>query len=137
VRYRLNDILTLSPAPCACGSDFRVIAGIEGRCDDLFAFPTRAGAPRPMFPDLIRRMILLSSPDILDYQATQEQCGAIRIYLDVQLDVDWNTAAQALRRSVQETLATYDCVATTIEISRGLLPMPAGAKRRRVWRRHE
>ena len=87
-----------------------------------------------MFPDLIRRMILLSSPDIVDYQATQGQCGALQIYLDLLPAADWAAVAQALRRSVQETLAAYDCVAATIEISRGLLPLPAGAKRRRVWR---
>jgi putative adenylate-forming enzyme len=134
VRYRLNDILTLSPTRCACGSDFRVIASVEGRCDDLFAFPTRDGATRLVFPDLIRRMVLLSSPDIVDYQATQDRCGAIRIYLDVQQGAHWNAVAQALRQSVQTTLASYDCVATQIEIVRGLLPVPAGAKRRRVWR---
>jgi putative adenylate-forming enzyme len=133
VRYRLNDILTLSTAPCSCGSDFRVIAAVEGRCDDLFEFPTRAGATRPVFPDLIRRMILLASPDIADYQATQGGCGQIRIHLDLRPAGDWAAIAEALRRSVVATLASYDCVATTIEIRPGLLALPAGAKRRRVW----
>jgi phenylacetate-CoA ligase len=136
VRYRLNDILTLSNAPCSCGSDFRVISGIEGRCDDVFEFPTRAGAARAVFPDLIRRMILLASPDIMDYQATQDCCGQIQIHLDVQADADWAGLAAAMRRSVQTTLASYGCVATRIEVARGLLQVAAGAKRRRVWRRH-
>src|SRR2546423_12364179 len=35
IRYRLNDILQLDPALCPCGSSFRVIQSIEGRCDDL------------------------------------------------------------------------------------------------------
>ena len=135
VRYRLNDILHLSGAPCGCGSDFRVIAGIEGRCDDIFDFHTRAGAARPVFPDLIRRMILLASPDIVDYQATQDRCGQIHIYLEVRPTGDWPGIAQALRRSVQTLLASYDCIATSIEMTRGLLPVAAGAKRRRIWRR--
>ncbi|MBA3471524.1 MAG: adenylate cyclase, partial [Herpetosiphonaceae bacterium] len=32
VRYRLNDVLRLSQTACPCGSDFRAIASIEGRC---------------------------------------------------------------------------------------------------------
>ncbi|MFL5800156.1 MAG: F390 synthetase-related protein [Roseiflexaceae bacterium] len=135
VRYRLNDILHLSNASCGCGSDFRVIAGIEGRCDDIFDFPTRAGAARPVFPDLIRRMILLASPDIVDYQATQDRRGQIHIYLEVRPTGDWPDIAQALRRSVQTLLASYDCIATSIEMTQGLLSVAAGAKRRRVWRR--
>jgi putative adenylate-forming enzyme len=134
VRYRLNDILTLDPAPCACGSDFRVIASIEGRCDDLLEFPTRAGAARPVFPDLVRRMILLASPDICDYQAVQERPGQLHLYLEVGCDAEWDAVAAATRRAVEATLASYDCVATDVAITRGLLPRAIGAKRRRVWR---
>jgi phenylacetate-CoA ligase len=137
VRYRLNDILTLSQLPCRCGSDFRVIARIDGRCDDLFEFCTRAGAPRPVFPDLIRRMILLGSPDIVDYQAIQDRCGQIQIRLDIRPDSDWAAVAGATRQSVQATLASYELCAAEIELARGLLPVAAGAKRRRVWRRRE
>jgi putative adenylate-forming enzyme len=137
VRYRLNDILTLSQQPCPCGSDFRVIASIEGRCDDLFEFRTRAGVPRPVFPDLIRRMILLSSPDIADYQAIQDRCGQIQIRLDIRPEGDWAAVAGAVRQCVQATLASYDFCAAEIELTRGLLPVAIGAKRRRVWRRQE
>jgi phenylacetate-CoA ligase len=135
VRYRLNDVLTLGQAPCPCGSDFRVIATIEGRCDDVFEFRTHAGATRAVFPDLIRRMILLGSPDVVDYQATQERCGQLAIYLEVPPGGDWAAIAQAIRQSVQATLAAYDCAPASVEIARGLLPVAAGAKRRRVWRR--
>jgi phenylacetate-CoA ligase len=134
VRYRLNDVLTLSTTPCSCGSDFRVIASIEGRCDDIFEFHTRAGTTRPVFPDLIRRMLLVGSPAILDYQATQDRCGQIHVYLEVRPTEDWADIAQAIRAAVETTLASYDCIATTIEITRGLIPVAAGAKRRRIWR---
>ncbi len=122
VRYRLNDILALDTRPCPCGSGFRVIAAIDGRCDDLFEFPSNAGATRPVFPDLIRRMILLASDDILDYQATQERSGQLHIYLDVRPDAEWAHVAQAIRYSVEATLAQYACHADAIEITRGLPP---------------
>ncbi|HEU5100967.1 MAG TPA: F390 synthetase-related protein [Roseiflexaceae bacterium] len=135
VRYRLNDVLTLCRQQCPCGSDFRVLASIDGRCDDLFDFPTRAGGLRPVFPDLIRRMILLSSPDIVDYQALQDRCGQIQIRLDIRPESDWAAIADTVRRSVQATLASYDLCAAEIELARGMLPVAPGAKRRRVWRR--
>lgn len=38
-RYRMNDLLDLSGAPCACGSPLQAVARIEGRQDDLFILP--------------------------------------------------------------------------------------------------
>lgn len=135
VRYRLNDILTLSAAPCPCGSEFRVIERIEGRCDDLFEFATHAGALRPVFPDLIRRMILLASDAIEDYQASQDRAGALHIALELRPGVEWAPVAQAVEQSARRTLAAYDCVADTIVVERGIPALPPGAKRRRVWRK--
>lgn len=134
IRYRLNDVLTLSPAACACGSDFRVIASIEGRCDDVFEFPTSGGVSRWVFPDLIRRMLLLGSDAVEDYQAVQERCGHVHIHLTVSPGSDWSAVAQSIARCVQATLAQHGCRATTLEITPGLLALPMGAKRRRVWR---
>ncbi len=134
VRYRLNDVLTLSQDVCACGSDFRVIERIEGRCDDIFEFPTSSGAARPVFPDLIRRMVLLASAEVVDYQATQERCGQLEIRLALRDGAEWAAVAAALDQTVRDTLATYGCHATDITITQGLLALAAGAKRRRVWR---
>jgi putative adenylate-forming enzyme len=71
IRYRLNDVLRLDPAPCACGSPFQVIAAVEGRRDDLCSFLNRDGTPRPFFPDTIRRAILFADVPISDYRATR------------------------------------------------------------------
>ncbi len=79
-------------------------------------------------------MILLASDDILDYQATQERGGQLHIYLDVRPGADWAHVAQSTRRSVETTLAAYACHADAIEITHGLPPQAAGAKRRRVAR---
>jgi phenylacetate-CoA ligase len=83
IRYRLNDVLRLDPAPCPCGSPFQVIAAIEGRQDDVCQFIATDGTPRPFFPDTIRRAILLASPQILDYRATQERPGHLHVALVV------------------------------------------------------
>ncbi|GHO97733.1 hypothetical protein KSF_077810 [Reticulibacter mediterranei] len=134
VRYRLNDILRLAPAPCTCGSSFRVIAAIEGRNDDLCYFAARTGGKRHFFPDTIRRMILLADARITDYQAVQQRCGQLRIHLAVSPDANFDEVASAVRKSVDETLAQYDCRPAVVQIEEGLLPLPAGTKRRRVQR---
>jgi len=137
IRYRLNDVLQMESRPCSCGSAFRVIRAIEGRCDDICYFVSLDGSMRPFFPDTIRRMILLASPDILDYQAVQEECGQLRIHLSVTPKASFSTVAQAVQESVNATLAQYDCRPATLRIEEGLeLPAP-GVKRRRVQARKQ
>jgi phenylacetate-CoA ligase len=134
VRYRLNDILRLAPAPCSCGSSFRVIAAIEGRSDDLCYFAAQTGGKRHFFPDTIRRMILLADPRITDYQAVQQRCGQLRIHLAVSPDANFDEIASSVRKSVDETIAQYECRPAAVQIEEGLLPLPVGTKRRRVQR---
>jgi phenylacetate-CoA ligase len=134
IRYRLNDILRLASAPCSCGSSFRVIATIEGRSDDLCYFVAQTGGKRHFFPDTIRRMILLADPRITDYQAVQQRCGQLRIHLAVSPDANFDEVASAVRKSVDETIAQYECCPAAVQIEDGLLPLPTGTKRRRVQR---
>jgi len=134
LRYRLNDVLTLDPRSCPCGSGFRVIRSIEGRRDDVCYFLSHEGGPRPFFPDTIRRMVLLSSPHIEDYQAVQEREGYLRIHLSVAPGHSFDAVARAVRASVASTVAQYDCRPATVTIERGLMPVTPAAKRRRVQR---
>ncbi|HEV2471253.1 MAG TPA: hypothetical protein VGS41_01215, partial [Chthonomonadales bacterium] len=132
IRYRLNDVLQMETQPCACGSAFRVIRAIEGRCDDICYFESLAGGTRPFFPDTIRRMILLSSPHILDYQAIQERCGQLSIHLVVAPLASFSEVAQTVQESVQATVAQYACRPALVRIEEGLEPAVPGVKRRRV-----
>lgn len=132
VRYRLNDILTFDPQPCPCGSPFRVIARIEGRSDDVCTFLSRDGQPRPIFPDLIRRMVLLASDAIREYQAIQQRPGHLRLHIELAPQADWNAVSDALQRSVTLSLAQYDCVIDALELQQGLPERAPDVKRRRV-----
>jgi putative adenylate-forming enzyme len=132
IRYRLNDVLQLEQQPCTCGSPFRVIRAIEGRCDDICYFESLAGGKRPFFPDTIRRMILLASPEIADYQVVQEQVGRLNIHLALAPGASFDRVIQAVRESVAATIAGYDCRMGAISIEEGLEELAAGVKRRRV-----
>jgi putative adenylate-forming enzyme len=134
IRYRLNDLLTLDPRPCPCGSAFRVIARIEGRADDVCYFEAVDGGMRAFFPDVIRRMILMASDRIEDYQAFQEGPAQLRIHVRVSPGASWDEVAAALRASVTEIAAGYGTVCPALTIEEGLVALAPGRKLRRVQR---
>lgn len=60
IRYRLNDILVERKEPCGCKSPCLALEKIEGREDDMFLFRGRNGKEKLVFPDFIRRCVLLA-----------------------------------------------------------------------------
>ncbi|HEY0753093.1 MAG TPA: F390 synthetase-related protein [Ktedonobacteraceae bacterium] len=132
IRYRLNDVLQIAAQPCACGSPFRVIRSIEGRCDDVCYFLSQAGGTRPFYPDTIRRMILLASQEIADYQVIQRAPGQLIIALTILPEASFASISSAVLGSVQATIASYTCQPAQVEIVEGIAPLPPGSKRRRV-----
>lgn len=134
IRYRLNDVLQLETKMCPCGSPFRVIHSIEGRCDDVCLFESQTGEVRPFYPDTIRRMILLASPHITDYQATQQQTSQLTIRLNTVPEIAFEHIAEAVRQSVTTTLQQYACQPALLSIEEGIEPPAVGIKLRRVRR---
>ncbi|BAZ33255.1 hypothetical protein NIES4074_57650 [Cylindrospermum sp. NIES-4074] len=95
IRYRLDDILTERKSPCPCGSIFTAIESIEGRRDDIFWLPNQAGEGLiPIFPDFIRRAIIIASEDVQEYLAVQKSPDLIEISL--KSSVELQSAVQNL-----------------------------------------
>lgn len=81
VRYRLNDLLQEKQEPCACGSPFIALEKIDGRADDIFYFHHVINdSLTPVFPDFIRRAILLASHNITEYYAIQQAPDELLIH---------------------------------------------------------
>lgn len=134
LRYRLNDLLVMADAPCACGSAFRAIARIEGRSDDVCHFVEPSGALRAIFPDTLRRALLLAHDAIEDYQIVQRAAGTLDVRLRIRRDADARDVHEAVTRSLHETARQYACNAPLVAIHDGLEPLAPGAKRRRIRR---
>lgn len=84
VRYRLDDVLIENKTACACGSSFLRIDAIEGRHDDILWYPRKEGKDLiAIFPDLIRRSMLLVQEYYDDYKIIQEKYS-INIYIKTQ-----------------------------------------------------
>ncbi|MES3034664.1 MAG: F390 synthetase-related protein [Gemmatimonadota bacterium] len=139
VRYRLGDILRLDATPCRCGSSWQRIAAIEGRQDDLCWFPQVDDSLRAIFPDAIRRMVLLADDRIVEYRAEQAEAGGLTLQIALRDDTAFADVAERLQHTVRAALAEYGCHAVSVRVEQGVPPLPAGSKRRRVvcsWRHH-
>lgn len=139
IRYRLGDILRLDATPCACGSSWQRIAAIEGRQDDLCWFPQADHTLRLVFPDTIRRMVLLAHAGIVEYRVEQRAAGALSLQVSLRDEALFADVAGRLQDVVRSTLAEYGCHATSVTVDLGIPSLPPGVKRRRVicsWRAH-
>ena len=135
IRYRLNDILILAaPHECVCGSSFRVIEQIEGRVDDICHFQTADGFERLVFPATLRKMVLVSSPDILDYEAIQERDSHLRVRLDIEPNVDFHGVSLLVRQAIEAGLKEQGVGAVQLEIEQGKPRRFITRKLRRVRR---
>lgn len=114
IRYRLDDILTERKTPCPCGSVLTAIDHIEGRRDDIFWLPHLTDETLiPVFPDFIRRSILLAAEEIAEYRVVQKRPDWIEIFLKVPADQQ-TVIQDNVGRSLQELFARSHCQLPTL-----------------------
>jgi len=120
IRYEINDILTLEPGRCACGSNFRRISRIQGRADDLFwGLRNSTGERHFIYQDYISRKIISISDDIEDYQAIQESYNRIRVRLKLKSDTMPAEIAESIHNGIRGIFAEYDCRLPEVIIETG------------------
>ena len=129
VRYRLDDVLRVAEEPCPCGDASLTLAAIDGRRDAVLLLPALAGGePRAIFPDLVRRALMLAGGGVRDYRVAQTAAG-----LDVRLVSDDPRATALVRRELEALFAQQGVVTPAI----AFLPWreePPGGKRIRIRR---
>ncbi|MEY2927876.1 MAG: hypothetical protein RL367_2353 [Pseudomonadota bacterium] len=130
VRYRMNDLLQLSDAPCPCGSAYQAVARIVGRRDDCFMLAGHDGGLRMVTPDVLRNAVVDADPRVRDFRVVQTGASAISVTLATGLA---GACDDAVRAKVLERLAPFTIAPPTIIIARGLT-LPFDRKLRRVRR---
>jgi len=109
IRYRLDDILTERQIPCPCGSILTALESVEGRRDDIFWLLNQTGERLlPLFPDLIRRAIMMASDDIQDYRAVQKRPDLIEVSLKVPVELQ-GSIQQKVHQSLLDLFARSHC----------------------------
>jgi putative adenylate-forming enzyme len=125
-RYRMNDLLELSDAPCRCGSPLQAVARIEGRQDDIFLLPARTSGVRMVTPDVLRNAVIDSDPRIDDFRIVQTGIAAIEVGLPD--GIAFEPTKQAL------TILLQNMEIAAVTITRCAINTPFDRKLRRVRR---
>jgi putative adenylate-forming enzyme len=129
VRYRLNDILRTCDTPCRCGRAERAIAAIEGRADEVLWLPRRAdGRAVALYPDLIRRTMLLAGPTVQEFDVAQ---AGMQWRIGLLADGDRHMAVERVRTELDELWRKLDLQPPALDFTEWRAPA-RGAKRRRV-----
>ncbi|QXH49084.1 adenylate synthase [Pseudomonas fakonensis] len=128
VRYRLNDILRVAETPCPCGSAERAIAAVEGRADEVLWLPRlHCQELAPLYPDVLRRALLLLGPTLEEYQVRQQG-------LHWQVDLRTRDAPENLARRVSAALNELchelQLQAPRLSFGRWQAPPPQSKRRR-------
>jgi phenylacetate-CoA ligase len=74
IRYKLEDLVTISPEPCPCGRPLRVIAELEGRSDDVLRLAGRGGEAVHVHPHALRSP-LAAFPEVAQYRVVHDAQG--------------------------------------------------------------
>lgn len=121
IRYRLNDIITIDPELCPCGSHFRVIKQIQGRADDIF-LGERSDTHKAqfVFGDYIRRAIVTTSDHIREYRANQISPTSISITIETLSDHTTKEEHDHIRSilppKISHLFTKHKCLQPTLQI---------------------
>ncbi|WP_420860525.1 F390 synthetase-related protein [Algirhabdus cladophorae] len=129
-RYRLDDLLRLDPAPCACGLPTQVVHEIVGRQDDVFCLGSATGIIE-VTPDILRNAIVDTDRRITQFQLVQTGPNEIdlRLLEDLPPDVADNVA-----QNLRALFRTHGAQDLTINHSPLDLNQPGKLRRiRRDW----
>ncbi|MEZ4888094.1 MAG: hypothetical protein R3E32_25425 [Chitinophagales bacterium] len=130
IRYLLNDIVIDKPEPCACGSIFQAIDHIEGRADDVFYFKNKYGNTTAIYPDFIRRAMIVPDTSMEEYAVEQLSWQSIHIFLHTS---DFAQDQQILHHSFFQLFEEYGIEDIALQFFEGL-PALKENKLRRVKR---
>ncbi|MCT4621958.1 MAG: hypothetical protein N4A62_21530 [Marinisporobacter sp.] len=136
IRYRLNDILTEKKTFCPCGNPFTALEQIEGRSDDLFYFKKKDREKYiPIFPDFIRRTIIVASEKIKQYTVTQLQVDLIEVFIEAN-DEHKKIIEKNIEINFKMLCDKLDCVMPKIRYV-NTMNRDYGKKLRRIQRKFE
>ena len=114
IRYVISDLVTIRPEPCPCGRPFRVVAGIEGRNDDILRLPGRDGSQIVVHP-LVLRSPMAAVPGLREYRILHDDRGLhVRVALRPGFNVDDVTAA--IRRGLSDAVTALGAAAPDVSV---------------------
>lgn len=109
IRYELSDQVTLAGGGCPCGRPFGLMAGVEGRSEDVLSLPSKTGLVR-VHPNVFHAV--LDELGVAQWQVVHET-GALRILLVATgAPID----KVGVRRSVEDALRASGVSQIRVEV---------------------
>ncbi|WP_208347564.1 F390 synthetase-related protein [Pseudaestuariivita rosea] len=131
-RYRMNDLVRLSPDPCPCGAPTHVLAEVVGRADDCFHLPGRDGQVM-LTPDILRNTVIDTDRSIDDFRVLQTGPQSIQVHLPPATPADVCAAVQ----SAMTALMAKKQVNAAVTVEPHTLQTSGDRKLRRVENQHK
>jgi phenylacetate-CoA ligase len=75
IRLEVNDAMTLTSRPCACGRTLRRIERVAGRADDVIWLDGADGRPVAVHP--LQFSVIARDRDVVEFQVVQEGAGLV------------------------------------------------------------
>jgi phenylacetate-CoA ligase len=129
IRYEVDDIVTISPGRCECGSILPLVKAVEGRAKDQFWVDVN-GEIRDM-PYYVFLLALHNETNLAEHQFLQT--GVNRFVLRAAPQPGRALSAEKLRQFVQQSVTSEglaDVIHFDIEIVDRILPEESGKIRR-------
>jgi putative adenylate-forming enzyme len=138
IRYQLNDLITIDPEPCSCGSKFRVIKQVHGRADDAFlGRSVKTGEHQFILPDFIRRSIVRSSNQIQEYNAIQKSPTHLIVKLQFKSDIEavsHQEIENLIKKNIADIFSMHESIVPEINFQYEVLKHDFDNKLRRIRR---
>ena len=112
IRYELNDVISIKE-DCDCKSNMLAIEQIEGRADDVFRLKNKNHVEVVIFPDAIRKAIVISDENIKDYSVILSSPKQIELFV---LSKSENSYMKA-KRALTQLLLNYEINEVSIQRS--------------------
>ncbi len=114
IRYEVSDMVAVAEERCPCGRPFRLLAGIEGRNDDILHLPAAAGGTTAVHP-LALRTALAGIPGLAQYKVVHDVDG-LHVRVALRPGADAREAVQLVTTRLAGKLAAQGAARPAVEV---------------------
>jgi phenylacetate-coenzyme A ligase PaaK-like adenylate-forming protein len=114
IRYEVSDMVSMATERCPCGRPFRLLAGIEGRNDDILHLPTAAGGTTAVHP-LALRTALAGIPGLSQYKVVHDADG-LHVRVALRPGADPAEAVHLVTTRLAAKLSAQGATHTTVQV---------------------
>jgi len=114
IRYEVSDMVSMATERCPCGRPFRLLAGIEGRNDDILHLPAAAGGTTAVHP-LALRTALAGIPGLSQYKVVHDADG-LHVRVALRPGADPAEAVHLVTTRLAAKLSAQGATHTTVQV---------------------